>query len=55
MRGLEKVEEVKMEETQGKKKHKVLKRVLIGLVILILLGLTAAYIAIGYYYQDKLL
>ena len=26
-----------MEETQGKKKHKVLKRVLIGLVILILL------------------
>ena len=53
MRGLEKVEEVKMEETQGKKKHKVLKRVLIGLVILILLGLTAAYIAIGYYYQDK--
>lgn len=42
-----------MEETQGKKKHKVLKRVLIGLVILILLGLAAAYIAIGYYYQDK--
>lgn len=26
---------------------------LIGLVILILLGLAAAYIAIGYYYQDK--
>ena len=42
-----------MEETQGKKKHKVLKRVLIGLVILIFLGLAAAYIAIGYYYQDK--